>query len=464
MKKVSKSLILLIAAALLCTSAYSKQIFVSPYGDDSNDGSSRALPIKSVIIAAINAHAGDTVNLLEGCFLVDQAIRFRNSGEPGKPIVMRAFDGAHVVIDGNSYTKDQYTQKSPMQSGTGVIHIEGVKNIRLEGIKVRNAHYAGIMVKNKTTSNIEIVNCSTENSYSSGIALWYCDSVTVRGCEIIKANDIEMKTSSDPTPKEAPHEALTIAGARFFDVHENHIHFCYKEGIDCKEISTSGSIHHNLVHDLPRQGIYIDSWFGLLENVEVFSNTVYDCEWGIAISAEGKSSRMNNIRVYKNLLYKNRGSGILFGVWGKDEKRENIYIFNNTVTDNGTPGHWAGATGGIDIKSQNLGNVFVFNNIVYNNWAFELAFSVNTEDMKSFMQTANIDIRNNFTSGKSLRNEMAGEFGLFMYDVPGDNEFTGDPLFTDAKKRNYSLKRNSPCKNKSIRIGEFGSEEDLGAL
>ena len=35
-----------------------------------------------------------------------------------------------------------------------------------------------------------------------------------------------------------------------------------KEGIDVKETSARGRVHHNLVHHLRRQGIYVDAWFG----------------------------------------------------------------------------------------------------------------------------------------------------------------------------------------------------------
>ncbi|MFW5752052.1 MAG: right-handed parallel beta-helix repeat-containing protein, partial [bacterium] len=198
----------------------------------------------------------------------------------------------------------------------GLLHIESVSYIRFENIMVRNSRNVGIYVKGPGTANIELVNCKTDDTYNSGIGIWYADSVLVKGCEITRANNQDMRPEGFPLRREAPHEALTLAGATNFTVTENHIHSCYKEGIDCKEVSSHGVIFNNYIHDLPRQGLYVDCWFGMLENVEIYSNIVHDCEWGAAISGEGKDAKMKNIRLHHNILYNNRASGILFGVWG----------------------------------------------------------------------------------------------------------------------------------------------------
>ena len=48
-------------------------------------------------------------------------------------------------------------------------------------------------------------------------------------------------------PVEPPHEALSIGGAVDFEVAYNHVYDSDKEGIDIKETSKRGKVHHNLV-------------------------------------------------------------------------------------------------------------------------------------------------------------------------------------------------------------------------
>src|SRR5688572_28888713 len=108
---------------------------------------------------------------------------------------------------------------------------------------------------------------------------------------------------------EHPHEAISVMGADHFEVAWNHVHHCGKEGIDVKEVARRGVVHHNWVHDVPRQALYCDAWFGLLEDVEWFSNVAHDAMWGLTFSVEGQGSEMRNVRAHHNVLYRTQGSG-----------------------------------------------------------------------------------------------------------------------------------------------------------
>ncbi len=78
------------------------------------------------------------------------------------------------------------------------------------------------------STNILLENCRSVNSFNSGIGLWYCDQSKVMHCEVIGANQIPMKTETDRVGREAPHEALTIAGATNFEIAYNEVHHCEK--------------------------------------------------------------------------------------------------------------------------------------------------------------------------------------------------------------------------------------------
>lgn len=125
-----------------------------------------------------------------------------------------------------------------------MISFHGVSYIDLIGIEIINSHNIGIVATGKNTRHIRIRKCKVHGSYNSGIALWYSEHCLVEFCEITGANDQELRTT-EKLRREAPHEALTIAGARHFEGRFNHLHSCEKEGIDCKEVSAHGTIHQS---------------------------------------------------------------------------------------------------------------------------------------------------------------------------------------------------------------------------
>jgi hypothetical protein len=54
---------------------------------------------------------------------------------------------------------------------------------------------------------------------------------------------------------EPPDEAISIGGAMDFEVAYNLVEDSDKEGIDIKETSSGGTVHHNFVHRMHPQGI-----------------------------------------------------------------------------------------------------------------------------------------------------------------------------------------------------------------
>ena len=386
---------------------------------------------------------GDTLFFRQGEYMVTGPVQPVKSGLENNPIVLTVFPGERAVFNGAEFTTMKDSDRPMWRGRTGIITVKGIHDVNFIGLEVMNSHNIGIVVEDTTTTNIQLIGCKSHGSYNSGIGLWYCRHVKVLNCEVTGANDQEYRTVQ-PIRHEGPHEAISIAGARYFEVAYNHVHSCAKEGVDCKEVSAHGTIHHNLVHDMPRQGIYTDSWFGMLEDVEIYSNVVFGCEWGIALSSEGKNSSMRNIRIHHNLLFENRASGILFGVWGNDEHRENIMVYNNTVYHNGSPSHWAGKTGGIDVRSANISNVSIFNNICSSNWAFEIATFSETADAPAVLKSKDIRIFNNLIEKHPDVDEEPGEFNQ-VYSWDGLSPVYGNPSFANPERFDFSLKKNSPA-------------------
>jgi hypothetical protein len=194
-------------------------------------------------------------------------------------------------------------------------------------------------------------------------------------------------------------------------------------------VSKHGVIHHNLVHDLPRQAYYIDAWFGLLEDVEFHSNTAYGCVWGFGISVEGKNSELRNVRIHHNLIYNMKGSGVLFGMWGSDLLRSDIYIYNNTFYHCGSPMVFSGGVGSIDILSKNFHDVFIYRNICDKGWDYEMAFTFTSEEAGKALKERNFVAAENLFEGYKNRPSRIGQFDVMVYEyLPPDNQI-GAPLY-----------------------------------
>lgn len=409
---------------------------------------------------------GDTVFIPGGIYRLSEPVVISLSGTKKAWITIMPRPGEEVVLDGSDYLSayDTATQPRRMRD-SGVLTVRDARFVRLKNITVRNAHTTGILITGKSTSHVELMHCKTDGSYNSGIGLWYADSCKILHCEVTKANDMERIPVGLRRPSEAPHEAISIAGATHFEVAHNLVHDCYKEGIDVKEVSAYGTVHHNKVYRMRRQGLYVDSWFGRLHHIEFHHNEVHDCEWGMAVSAEDKNSSMDSVFIHHNLLYNNRGSGVLFGVWGSDEKRSHIYVYNNTVVNNGSAGHWGGLTGGIDIRSSNLRHVYIYNNISAFNYGFAVGSSVPPSQVAKTFGEQNIVVTHNAEWQVNAPPPEKSRIAFFPALIPlnGDLPIKTDPRFDNAKAGDFTLPPRSGLRRAGWKQAPHGKALYLGA-
>jgi hypothetical protein len=338
-----------------------KNLFVSVSGNDAGAGS-KADPLSSIQSAIDNLTAGDTLTLLPGTWTLESIVVISLKGNADAWITIRGEEGGKVILDGIN-VNIQNTGKYP--NNNGLIQVENAACIRLQNIHVRNSHRSGINIEE--SRHIDVFNCISENSLSPGIAAWQrCEHIRVFGNTVINANNMKMSW----TPyrgSEAPHEAISMAGPHHFEVAWNHVYDCRKEGIDVKETASFGLVHHNYIHHLDRQGLYIDGWFGQLQDIEMYHNVVHNCEAGIAISSE-EGPNTKNLQIHHNLIFNNRATGLFFSRWGADNPRENVKVYNNTFYRNGWGPDFAGdpqywLNGGCYLFSVNLMDVHIYNNI-----------------------------------------------------------------------------------------------------
>jgi hypothetical protein len=433
--------------------------YVAVNSNDNWSGTARR-PWATINHAAENAKAGDTIIVHGGHYVLRGQVRVRNSGQANAWITIVGYPGEKVILDAA-----QIPRSSLVRNGldNGAFQIEDVAYVRVGNLTVINSHDAGFTVRD--ASHIDLINNSTQGTFSSGIAVWDTDHddektrfIRVLGNSISKATTWDLAPADLPKIGEPPHEALSIGGAVDFEVAYNRIDDSDKEGIDIKETSTRGSVYHNAVHDVRRQGIYVDAWFGAIHNIEIESNVVYRCHGaGIALSVENGQS-VADVDIHHNLIFDNDGSGLYFSRWGVDHLRRDIRIHNNTFYHNGYGAPKDGQTfywmtGGLYLYSTNLRDIAIRNNIFSDNRGFQIGYSelyLNAfQSWGAAARAKNIQITGNLIDGPNaidLPIESGGNppDQVRIYAVSGERAIIGNPLFRNPGYQDFRPRRVSP--------------------
>jgi hypothetical protein len=432
--------------------------YVAVDGNDDYPGT-RDRPWATINHAADVAEAGSRVIIRGGRYGLRSQVRLRHSGRPEAWIEFVGYPGESAVLDAAGLQLP-----SPTALSNGAVQIEGVSFIRVANLAVINSYDAGLTIRD--SSNVDLINNTTRGTFSSGIAVWDTDHQRTKTKNIrILANTVTRATTWDLAPlnewtrREPPHEAISIAGAVDFEVAYNLVYDSDKEGIDIKETSARGRVHHNLVHHLRRQGIYIDAWFGKIDDIEIVSNVVHDCHGsGIALSAENGTS-IDGIAIRSNLVFGNDGSGLYFSRWGANNARRHIAIANNVFHHNGygKPAegqdyYWQ--VGGIYLYSNNVHDVAIADNILSDNRGFQIGYSeLFLEGGRSWSDVARglrIGIAGNLLDGAddppAIRSGGNPADQVMVYAVSGDRAVRlGDPRFKNPAAEDFRPQRGSPA-------------------
>jgi hypothetical protein len=459
--------------------------YVAPNGRDSNSGT-LAQPWATINHASEVLKAGDTVYLRGGTYRLSQQIRPKNSGTKKAWIVYSSYPGEQAILDAQNVKVAPPVGEPPYPHDQGAFQVERVSYIRIKQVKITKSHNAGFTIRD--SHYIELYNNITDTTFSSGIAIWDtnrdgrgCDHNKVVGNTVTNANTYDMIIPGFSPKDETPHEAISVGGAYYFEIAYNHVYDTDKEGIDVKETSRYGTVHHNYVHNVARQGLYVDNWGDLLEDIEVYDNIVRDCKGaGLILSVEN-GQMAKNIRIHHNLIYNNLGTGIFFSRWG-DGLRKDIKIYNNTVHHNGygkpNPGekyHWI--TGGLYLFSSNLQNIDIRNNIFSDNKGFQIGYSDYylklDRDVNIAFRKKTIDIDYNLIFDKDnlsypIYVGWPPDNYANVYPYKGSHFIENNPLFVAPQSSKFYLNSNSPAIDKGSPERAYndpnGTRNDIGAF
>jgi hypothetical protein len=449
---------------------HGKTYFVAVTGNDNGPGTA-GQPWATINHAAELAKAGDTVIVRGGHYDLTAQIRPRNSGGPGVWITFIGYPTEHAVLDAQAVPRASF---SPGILNNGIFQIEGIEYIRVANLTIINSHDAGLTVRD--SSNIDLINNTTKGTFSSGIAVWDTNhnddgtkNIRIIGNTITRATTWDLAPPNVVKRGEPPHEALSVGGAVDFEVAYNHVYDSDKEGIDIKETSKRGKVHHNLVHNIPRQGIYIDAWFGEIRDIKIYSNVIHNCGGaGLVISVEN-GKLVQRVQIHNNLVFNNDGSGLFFSRWGVDGPRRDIQITNNVFYHNGYGKPEEGQTyywltGGLYLFSANVRDVSIERNIFSNNRGFQIGYSeLFMRYARSWREVArdqNIKIDKNLIDGRNTVDSPIRSGGrpinrVNIYAVNGVKAIFGNPLFKDPANQDFSLRRGSPAAVDNVVIGAY---------
>ena len=449
-----------IAILLFCSFRISAtSLYISTTGNDTNDGSVNK-PFASLIMADSMALPGDTVFIRGGIYYPAQQIHLYHGGTSGKFITFLAYPGELPVFDFSRCTIGPAVGTPPYPVDYGAITIDTTQYIHIEGIKVQNAACAGI--ESRGSIQVQIVRCQTFITVESGVSAWESDSVILDGNTIDSANYTT-----------GAMEAISVSQTTNFVVSNNELKNCFKEGIDTKESDHHGKVINNYIHDLVRQGLYIDGWDEYLTDIEEYGNIVTRCMYGLAVSCELAGGIVDTVSFHHNVMYNLDRTGIDFTNWGStydDGMRANVHIYNNTVFDNGYRRVDAGGSphGGLLIECHNIPNTVIENNI----FAFNCSFCYATKDttpLSSLVVQYNLlaDYNNSHDNLLRYTDSLHNTISYFPYGfgvtyaMHGTNEVIGKAMFVDSIHGNFHLQSTSAAINQGNPAPAFNDSDGL---
>lgn len=348
--------------------------YVSPSGDDANDGSS-ALPWQTLQYSVDQLQPGDVLHVLNGVY--NEKITLHVSGT--------ASDRIRITGDANLPTIDG----TGLTSQNALISIVDQSYITIQNLELRNNRMndaQGILVEGACT----------------GIQLWSNN-----------IHDIHFSANASDTASETTNaQPIIVFGSNpstpitELDILQNTIYDCrlgYSEGIAVNGNVSDFQVRQNNLLNLTNIGIVAighegtcsDSLVDQARNGFITDNQVYNCRSPYAACAGIYIDGAKDIIVERNSSHENN-YGIEVGCEHLGKSAENIIVRNNILYYNDYEGL---AVGGYDYDSLSgkVSFVKVYNNTFFKN---DSLYDGNGELLISYVE--GLDIQNNifYTNGQ----------------------------------------------------------------
>jgi len=412
-KLIYAILILAISMGAAPRTAQAQTFLVDPGGANTNDGS-LLHPWKTIVYAATQVEAGDTVLINPGIYIGD--VYVDTGGTALEPVTFRANDDG-VIIEGSPTGRDAF-------------YIEGADYVVVEGITFRNAVRAGLRIS--VSDHVTIRNCTFADNGTWGMFTDFSDYTTVEDSESYGAGD---------------EHGIYISNSSDYPTIRRNI------------------LHHNRGCGLHMNGDISMGGDGIISYGVVEQNIVYEngLGGGSGINMDGVTHTI----VRNNLLYDNRASGIsMYQIDGGSGSHDNR-VFNNTILMPAN-GRWA-----INIPNSVDTNNKIYNNILYSAHSFRGSLSIASPTLSGFESDYNVVV-NRFSTNDGNSTITLIQWQALGYDTHSFIAATSQ-LFVNPAAANFHLKADSPAIDHGLLLPEVsedlegnprpsGSTHDIGAL
>lgn len=382
---MKRAFFLLLATYVLFIPLNATKYYVSPAGNDLNNGISLPNAFRTLQKAANIVKAGDTVLVSDSTYV---GFDLRSSGTSSSPIVFIA-NGSNVIINRrNAITPDG-------------INIENADWIVIDGFKVINQPRAGIRAV--VANHITVRNNICQGNQRWGIFTGFTDNFT--------AEYNECATS------------------------------VLEHGIYVSNSSDSAIIRYNRSHDNRAAGLHFNGDIsqggdGINHAPQVYGNILYNngSGGGSAINMDGNQ----NALIYNNVLYNNFATGIALYQIDGGGPSTGARIYHNTIVQAAT-GRWA------ILLVDGAANATIKNNIVINQHAFRGSINVDPASRTGLISDFNI-LTNRFTLDDNTNIDSTAWKNL-GYDVHSFFSPVISGLFKNYNAGDLSLSANSKAIN-----------------
>jgi hypothetical protein len=435
------SVLLALILPVGCIHASGNTYYVSPTGNDSNDGLSIA-----------DAHAWLTANKAGTVSLNPGDIVYFLTGTYGK-----LFSNSSGSAGGGYITFAAYPGHTPVftpTSGSAILTSASDATTAKSYLK-----YVGLTATVTSASSGSgwnifvgsdhtwIKDCICDNAYESGILSDQNNqggtNILIEGCKISGTN------------RSGNYEAISFRGVVGFEIKNCIVHdtlghlsllgaggiyYHDKEGIDCGKGCTNGSIHDNEVYNC-KIGIYIDSATSATDNIDVYRNKVHDCwDTGIGLYSETASPHnATDIVIWNNLIYNcTVGFATCYAGWSLT-----FTLINNSFWNSGA-----------DLSYHKNGDGASFSTI---SPVEQISISSSPTYVSCIIRN-NICVSHHGNISDIIHYDDAGETGItndhnLFYDSLGykasnqygANNVTADPLMTNPAAGDFTLQAGSPA-------------------
>lgn len=327
---------IVVSIATISLPASSAELFVSPNGDDANDGSTSESAFRTIQHALEKAVPGDTINLASGTY--EQDIKTIRSGTQQNPItiagsrdaVVKGAGSARIIEINHSYiTLKNFTVDGlwdDANSANGyrdkLIYVQGKdKSLGLQGLKILNMHLqnaGGECVRLRYfVEGSEIAFNSIKNC---GIYDFKFGDMEEKNGEAVYVGTAPEQTGDGKNPTSDPDRSSNNW------IHDNDIDTQGNECVDLKEGATDNIVENNYCtgqKDPDSAGLNTRG----NNNIFRYNRVEKNKGAGIRLGGDTSSDGTGNV-VYSNFIENNVAGGIKF------QAKEQGLICENSMNGN----------------------------------------------------------------------------------------------------------------------------------